>query len=338
MNTQNSAVRPAPFASRTLPTVLTSEHDGRGWSPIRQAPFEPLALTPFSRVLHYGQSVFEGLKAVRGVSGPALFRPRDHIARLNRSAERLCLPAVDEAELLAAVCELVGDARDAVPELPGSLYVRPVVFADDEGLTPDPAERCRLSVFMCPMSPLFGAGAQQRLVRLTTNPARIRSAPGGTGSVKFAGNYASAMLAKREAKAAGFDEVLWLDACERRFVEETGSMNVMFVIGDRLVTPPLRDTVLPGITRATLLWLARDLGIETEVRPLAIDSSEWRDVTEVFSAGTAAGTAPIGHVHHEGKVLFASPARGPICSLLTEAYVAVATGRRPSPDGWCQPC
>lgn len=319
------------FASVALPQMLSSYFDGSSWSEIVVEPFRDLAMSPFARVLHYGQSVFEGMKAVRGIDGVSVFRAREHLERLNRSADRLCMPSLDVEAVSRAIDELVGRFADAVPEYPGSLYVRPVVHCADEGLAPDPGERYRFLVLLAPIQPLFDSG---RLVRLTTCPGRIRSAPGGTGAAKCAGNYAGAMLAKREARSAGFDEVLWLDAVERRFVEETGSMNVMLVKDGCLVTPPAGDTVLPGMTRATLLWLAAQLGIEARVEPVPIDADAWSGVTEVFSSGTAAGTAPIGHVEHEGRVLFESDAQGPICSLLSEAYAATVTGRRPAPSGW----
>lgn len=333
-----ASAKPSSFASAALPLSLACEHDGRAWSALEVVPCAPLALTPFSRVLHYGQSVFEGLKATRSSSGPALFRPRCHLERFNRSAARLCIPPIDVDAAHAALVEFVAAHADSVPPPPAALYVRPFAYCTDEGLAPDPGAAYRFQVVFSPIAPLFSDGTGERMVRLTTDPLRSRAARGGTGWIKCAGNYAGTMLAKRAARAAGFDEVLWLDSATGRFVEETGSMNVMFVRQGRLITPPLQDTILPGITRATLLWLAQELDIPTEERALAIDSDEWRDVTEAFSAGTAAGTAPIGLIEHAGRALFRAEARGPVCALLSRAYAATVQGRRPAPEGWYVPC
>lgn len=326
------------FASAVLPTMLRSSYDGARWGPIDAVPYAALNLSPMSRVLHYGQSVFEGMKVVRGPHGPAIFRPRDHFERFKCSARRMCIPEVDVDALMEATMAIIATLGEAVPASPGFLYVRPFAFCADEGLAPDASVSYELRVLFLPVAPLFDSSATARLLRLTTNRSFTRAAPGGTGAVKTAANYASTMLPKRIAMEAGFDEVLWLDAREGRFVEETGSMNVLFVIDGVLVSPPVGDTVLPGVTRATLLALARDLDIPTQERPVAIDAVEWQRVTEVFGAGTAAGTAAVGWVEHEGRVLFERRSRGPICSVLSETYDAVLRGRIESPSEWHAIC
>ena len=280
--------------------------------------------------LHYGQSVFEGFKALRQVDGSvAIFRPEDHLLRLQRSARRMCIPEPPVESLLDAILELVGENECAVPEAPGFLYVRPLVFSDLPGLAPSPGAGYRLIVTVMPVAPLFGSEG----ARLTTVPDLIRAAPGGAGDCKCAANYAAAMYAKQLALDEGCDEVLWLDATERRWVEETGSMNLMYVRDDRLCTPPLTGTILPGITRATLLALAKELGVKSGERPLAIDEG-WAGVTEVFSSGTAAGTAHVREIVHNGEIRFHREAPGPIATALGEAYSGALTGTRPVPRGW----
>lgn len=303
--------------------------DGQ-WSAPTIVDSSDLELSPMATALHYGQSIFEGFKAVRQTDrSVAVFRPADHLARLVRSAERMCIPPYPVAPLLDAVLELVSECSDEVPEFPGFLYVRPLVFSDLPGLAPEPGEGYRLLVMVMPVAPLFGdAGA-----RLTTVPELIRAAPGGTGECKCAGNYAAAMLARSRAVAKGFDEVLWLDANDRRWVEETGSMNLMYVRDGALCTPPLGGTILPGITRASLLALARDAGIPTSVSPLAIDD-DWSKVTEVFSSGTAAGTAHVREIVHRGETLFRRETPGFVAQAVSAAYRGALTGSRLVPPGW----
>jgi branched-chain amino acid aminotransferase len=191
-----------------------------------------------------------------------------------------------------------------------------------------------LVVMLVPVPPLFhGTGG----VRLTTETKYVRAAPGGTGSAKCAGNYAGSLLAQREARLRGFDEVLWLDARERRWVEEAGGMNLMLVREGRLSTPPLSDTILPGITRDSLLALARARGVAVEERPISTDPADWRGVSEAFTSGTAAGTAHIRAIEHQGRVLFERAEPGPIALSLGSALDDLKFGRAPDPFGWRLP-
>jgi len=320
------------FGTRTTPHVLLQHFTAGSWGPAEIADIAPLALAPLTHALHYGASIFEGFKAHRQPDGTlALFRVRDHLRRLNRSAERMCLPGVDEEELCRGIVELV--RRDAVhaPAPPESLYVRPLLFADDAVLGYSTPSSITLVVTLVPVPVLFkGTGG----VRLRTETRYVRAAPGGTGSAKCAGNYAGALLAQREARAQGFDEVLWLDACERRWVEEAGGMNLMLVRAGKLSTPPLSDTILPGITRDSLLALARAAGIPAEERTISTAAEDWREVSEAFTAGTAAGTTHIREIVHEGRVLFARAASGPVARQLGERLERVKFGLEPDPFGW----
>lgn len=316
------------FGTRTTARVLVQRFARGAWGPAALEPAGPLALHPLTQVLHYGTSVFEGMKVHRQPDGSlALFRPRDHLARLNRSAARLCLPAIDVERTLAGLSELVRAEAAEVPAEPGSLYVRPLLVCEDIAVGYSTPESALFVTMLVPVNPLF------KEARLRTETEFVRAAPGGTGAAKCAGNYAGALVAQRQALAEGFSEVLWLDARERRWIEEAGGMNVMFVRKGVLTTPPLSDTILAGITRASLLTLAKDLGIPAEERPLAVDD-DWSEISEAFMSGTAAGTAHIKEIVHVGKTLFARPEPGPIATRLGPHLERLKFGHEPDPHGW----
>jgi branched-chain amino acid aminotransferase len=329
-----SAHRPA-FGSQLTPHLLRWEHVGGSWGEPRILASGRQSISPLLRALHYGQSIFEGLKAHRQADGSvALFRPRAHLERFNRSAERMCLPALDVERLLELLRELVALDAEHVPAPPDALYVRPLLHACDEDLSAGPGTRFTLQVLLAPV-PAFFAG--QSGLRLCTETRFVRAFPGGTGMVKCAGNYAASMLAQRRARAEGFDEVVWLDALERRYVEETGAMNLFLVKNGVLVTPPAGDTVLAGITRASLLELAADLAIPAREQRVPVDADAWRDVSEVFSSGTAVGCRPIRELVHEGRTLFRSDDPGPIQERLSHRLTDIKEGRASDPHGWRLP-
>jgi len=320
------------FGTRTTPHLLVQRFRAGAWEPQRIAPAAPLELAPLTHALHYGASIFEGFKAHRQPDGSlALFRVLDHLRRMNRSAERMCLPQVDVDALCRAIVELLRTDAAHAPEPPGALYVRPLLFADEAVLGYASPSSATLVVMAVPVAALFRGTAG---VRLRTETTSVRAAPGGTGSAKCAGNYAGALLAQRNARAAGFDEVLWLDARERRWIEEAGGMNVMLVRGGALSTPPLTDTILPGVTRDTLLVLGRDAGMRVEELPISTDPADWKDVSEAFCSGTAAGTAHIREIVHEGRTLFARPEPGPIAKQLGERFERIKLGLELDPHEW----
>lgn len=324
-------VRPG-FGTSTTPHMYVQRFAGGAWAPGRIEPSAPLVLGPLTHALHYGASIFEGFKAHRQPDGSsALFRPLAHLQRLNRSAARMCMPEIDPAALCASIAELVRTDVAHVPAPPDSLYVRPLSFADDGVLGYSTPTSVTLAVMLVPVTVLFKAAGG---VRVRTETRYVRAGPGGTGSAKCAGNYAGALLAQREARAAGFDEVLWLDARERRWLEEAGGMNLMLVRAGKLSTPPLSDTILAGITRDSLLALARAEGLEPEERPISTDPADWKDVSEAFTSGTAAGTAHIREIVHEGRVLFARPEPGPLARRLGERLERIKFGREADPFGW----
>src|SRR5690242_17393957 len=269
---------------------------GEGWYDARLTAYAPLQMDPSTAALHYAQSIFEGLKAYAQPDGSvAIFRPTSNAARFARSAKRLAMPPVPEDAFLAAVDTLVDADRDWVPTGPDqTLYIRPYQLAVEPFLGVRPAAEYLFLVIASPAGAYFSRGVHPVSVYLSED--YIRAAPGGTGDAKCAGNYAASLLAQEQAAEAGCDQVVWLDAMEKRYVEEMGGMNLFFVLGSgddaELVTPELTGTLLPGITRDSLITLARDLGYRVTERRFSVD--EWRagvaagTVTETFACGTAA--------------------------------------------------
>lgn len=337
----HSGVHAAPRSgvfSRTVFGGQLTEHcllqrfrEGRWSEPVIE-PSRRFELAQQTRALHYGQSIFEGFKAHRLPDGSvALFRPQPHLARLNRSSARMCLPSVDLEKTLSWVRALVARDRDAVPAAPDSLYVRPILFAADEDLIAGAGEDVTLAVMLSPVAPLCD-GVQG--LRLRTETRHVRAFPGGTGAVKAAGNYAAAMLAQRTATEEGYDDVVWLDAVQRAYVEESGAMNLFVVRKGAVLTAPAGDTVLPGVTRDTILRLAEDRGIPAREEPIPVDPDYWSEVTEVFTSGTGVGCVPIASIDHEGESLFERPEPGRLQPLLSKALMDAKEGRAPDVHGW----
>jgi branched-chain amino acid aminotransferase len=322
--------------------MLVAEYaDGR-WGEPELRPYGPLPTPPVPSALHYAQSAFEGFKVHRLVSsGPgqdrgkaAIFRIHDNHARFKRSAARLCMPEVPAELFVDGIVALVRLDRDWIPSREGSaLYVRPVLFGIDEELLVRPAARYRYIVLLCPVGPYF-AGA----VDLWAEERYVRAFPGGTGDIKPAGNYAGSLLAAREAQERGYHNVLWLDASEHRLIEECGVMNVFFVVDGAVVTPPLGGTILPGVTRDSVLTLARDLNLRVEERAIAID--ELFDlhaagrVTEAAGVGTAATVVPIGRIGWRDRHIRFEPKSPSVLERLRQELEAVRTGRKPDRHGW----
>ncbi len=329
-----------PFSSVFSDHMLVAEFaDGRWGEPVIQ-PYGAFLLPPNISALQYGISVFEGLKANRGPEGEVfLFRPRENAARLNRSAARLALPEVPEAMFLHGLRELIRIDQAWIPAGDaGSLYVRPCVFSIDESVRVKPAERCLFIIFTFPFGSYYSAP-----VDVLVTEQYVRAFAGGTGAVKPAGNYAPALIADREAQAAGCGTVMWLDGQEHRYVEECGVMNVFFVIEDgaarRVITPELSGTILPGVTRDSVLTLLCDMKVLAEERKIAIDEvvelHRAGRLMECFGTGTAATLSHIQRIRYRGEdlVLPAVEART-IGPAVRERLVAVATGRAPDTHGW----
>ncbi len=316
---------------------------GRGWTEATLTGYAPLQLDPSSAALHYAQSIFEGLKAYTQPDGSvSIFRPEQNAARMARSAVRMAMPPVPAEGFLAAVDALVDADRDWVPTGPDqTLYIRPYQLAVEPFLGVRPAAEYLFVVIASPAGAYFPRGVQPVSVYLSED--YIRAAPGGTGDVKCAGNYAASLLAQEQAIAAGCDQVVWLDATEKRYVEEMGGMNLFFVLGSgadaELVTPELTGTLLPGITRESLITVAREMGHRVTERRFTVE--EWRagvadgTVTETFACGTAAVITPVGEVKaRTGDFTVGDGTPGVLTMALRERLLDIQHGRVADDHGW----
>jgi branched-chain amino acid aminotransferase len=312
----------------------------RGWYDASLSAYQPLTLDPATSVLHYGQAIFEGLKAYHQPDGSvAVFRPEQNARRFQRSARRMAMAEVPEPLFLDAVSGLVKADRDWVPTKPGeALYLRPLEIAMDPFLGVRPAENYLFLLFASPAGAYFTGGVRPVTVWLSTE--YTRAAPGGTGEAKCAGNYAASLVAQAQAAEQGCDQVVWLDAIEHKYVEEMGGMNLYFVFADgRLVTPALTGTLLPGVTRDSILALGADMGLDVEER--LISTEEWEAgcadgaISEVFACGTAAVVTPVGSVKHaRGSFDVADGEPGAVTMKVREALLGIQHGTAPDPHGW----
>lgn len=315
--------------------LFQAEYQSGAWMGARLEPFGALTLSPFTLALHYGQSVFEGLKAFRRADGQVtIFRPDLHHQRLNRSLARLEMPPVPWALFRDALRHLVRLDHHWIPEAPdGALYLRPLVFASEARIGIKAADTYSLLVMAAP-----GREIYQHPLRMKVETDFIRAAPGGTGAAKCAGNYAGALHATQRARAEGFDQVLWTDAIEHEYIEESGTMNVMFVLGDTLVTPPLTDTILAGVTRDSLLTLARAADWPVEERSIGWPELEKAlragQRVEAFGVGTAAVVAPIASISIQGREYATYTGADARMHELRFQLEMIRAGLAPDPYGW----
>jgi branched-chain amino acid aminotransferase len=327
-----------PFGTVFSDHMLSAEFRDGHWSDSLIQPYGPISVVPNISALQYGISVFEGMKAHRSPGGrPLLFRPRENARRLQRSAARLAMPAVPESLFLDGLRELVRlDQAWIPPADAGALYIRPVLFSVDPSIRVKPADRYQFIIFTFPFGAYYSAP-----VDVMVSERYVRAFPGGTGDTKPAGNYAAALLADQEAHEAGFSSVLWLDGLERRYVEECGVMNVFFVLGENVVTPPLSGTILPGITRDSVITLLGDMGYRVKEDPLSIDelfrSYEKGELRECFGTGTAATVSHIRRIAFKDRTLELPPIeQRKIGPAVREKLIAVMTGREADEHGWVE--
>ncbi|MDO4565155.1 MAG: branched-chain amino acid aminotransferase [Clostridia bacterium] len=315
-------------------------NDKDGWHSPRVQPYGPLNIDPASPVLHYAQEIFEGLKAYRRTDGSiGLFRPRENAKRLNRSAERMCIPLIDEEIQLEAMRTIVEVEKDWVPHSEGtSLYLRPTVIAEGNTLGVHAADRYIYFIICSPSGAYYEHGLKP--VRIHIEPNYVRSVKGGTGGAKTGGNYACSLRAAEDAKKHGFDQVLWLDGKRNRYIEEVGAMNVMFMIDGKLITPQLSGSILAGITRDSVLQLARDKGIPVEERAISvyelIDAYKVGKLTEAFGTGTAAVISPIGELVFKDNVLNLGDSIGEVSQYMYDTLTGIQFGRLPDEHGWTE--
>jgi branched-chain amino acid aminotransferase len=313
-----------------------------GWHDGRVGPRKPFQMDPAAAVLQYAQQVFEGLKAYRGEGNRiVLFRPQENAKRLARSAERMAMPPLPTELFVAAIEELIRVDHQWIPAVDGgSLYLRPFIFATEVMLGVRPARAYTYCLIASPVGAYFSGGQKPITVWVSDY---ARAAQGGTGAAKCAANYAASLAAQAEAAANGCDQVVFLDAAEKKWIEELGGMNIFFVTRERkLITPPLSGTILAGITRDSIMTLAAEEGLPVEERAYAY--AQWRhdvesgDVTEVFACGTAAVVAPIGTVRSaEGEFTVGDGQVGPVTAKLHDRLVNIQRGVEPDRHGWIHP-
>ncbi len=321
--------------------MFLMEYRNGGWGGAKLLPFGPLPMLPSMSVLHYGQAVFEGLKAFRQRNGAvALFRPEKYYERFVRSCRRLAMPDISHEQFIGAAKAVVREDAGWVPQKRGhSLYLRPFVFASESFLGVRASREYTFMVIASPVGNYYKEGVKP--VRLTTSPMYIRAAKGGLGDVKTPANYAASLLAAEEAREQGFSQVIWLDAIERRYLEEVGAMNIFCVIGDELVTPPLEGTILPGVTRLSVLEMARAWGIKAVERRIAIDelfeARRKGELREVFGSGTAAVISPVGELRHGDTMLVVNGGEiGPLAQRLYDAITGIQYGEAEDTFGWME--
>ena len=312
---------------------------GKGWHDPRIVPYQNLQLDPIAMVLHYSQQVFEGLKAYRlPDGGVALFRPDRNISRMNASARRMVMPEVDPDLFLRAMKELILLERTWLPRAEGtSLYVRPTMIASEPALGVKPADQYLFYIVLCPVGAYYPEGFNPTRIYVTDRYAR--AAQGGVGEAKTAGNYAASIFASTEATKLGYTQVLWLDARERKYVEEVGTSNIFFLIKGELVTPPLGGTILPGITRDSVLHLARHWGVRVAERPITVDEvvagCKSGALEEMFASGTAAVISPVGEICYQGKDYTVGNGKtGELARRLYDEITGIQYGRKEDPFGW----
>lgn len=310
-----------------------------GWKNARVVPYQSLSLDPGASVLHYGQAIFEGMKAYRGVDGKIrLFRPEDNWRRMHASAERLCMNMIDLETFMEALKTLVRTDRDWVPTESGtSLYLRPTLIATESFLGVRPSESYTFFVIASPVGAYYGDKVEP--VKIWVERKYTRAAPGGVGAAKAAGNYAASLLAATQAKERGFNQVLWLDAAQRHFIEEVGTMNVFFRFENTVVTPALTGTILPGITRDSVIRLLHAKDIRVEERPLSLDEvldgAKSGRLKEVFGTGTAASVSPVGALGIDGRIVtIGNGDTGEISQMLYQTLNDIQYGKASDPFGW----
>lgn len=318
--------------------ALAEWDDVRGWTDPRVVPYANFSMDPASAVFHYGQEIFDGLKAFRTADGRVrLFRADRHCRRLADGAARLCMPAIDIKMMMDLLVALLRADREWVPSLPGtSLYIRPTLIATEPFLGVRPSKQYQFFIIASPVGPYQGAAFAP--AKIWVEDRYVRAAPGGLGAVKAGANYAASLLAAEEAKKRGFDQVLWTDP-EHRHLEEVGTMNMVVLIGDEVITPALDGTILGGVTRDSVLTLCREWGLRVSERRVTVDEllqaqGDGR-LREVFGCGTAAVITPVGQLGWKDRTLLINGGQaGELASRLLAAITDVQYGRAPDTRGW----
>jgi branched-chain amino acid aminotransferase len=339
--TQNSRLSQTDFSNLPFGRFFTdhmfvADYADGEWKNFEIVPYGEIGLSPAISSIHYGQAFFEGLKAYKHADGTVtIFRPEKNAARANKSAERLCMPTLPEETFVNAIAALVDLEREWIPTAPmHSLYLRPVMFATDPYLGVTPSKTYKFVVLACPVGPYFS-----KPLRVKFETHYTRAAEGGFGYAKAAGNYGGSMLPFKKAAEEGFDQIIWTDAKEHLYAEEMGAANVMFMLDGKLITPSTRDTILDGVTRDTVLALARNWGVPVEERRVSIaeivEGAKTGKLTDAFGAGTAATIAPVGEFHYDGvDYKLSDPTTREFSQKVLKTLDAIRYGNAPDEFGW----
>jgi branched-chain amino acid aminotransferase len=320
---------------------MMNYQEGKGWHSPRITPYAPFTLDPATCVLHYGQAIFDGLKAFRGRDGHIrLFRLGDHARRLNTSAHYLCIPEIDPAMVEESIRALVEVDQRWVPSMAGtSMYIRPTVIATETFLGVHPSSSYLYYVIVGPVGAYYKEGMNP--VRILASDTHVRAVRGGLGAAKTMANYAASLYGAEEAQKAGYTQVLWLDGVENRYLDEVGTMNIMLKIGDEVLTPPLNGAILDGITRRSVLTLLRDWGLRVSERPIAIEeviAAARVGTLEMWGTGTAAVISPVGELGYKGERYVINDGKtGALTQKLYDTIVGIQYGTAPDPHGWARP-
>jgi len=312
--------------------------EGKGWHSGRVIPYQNISLDPAAKVFHYGQTVFEGMKAYRTDDGIKLFRPKKNFERLNKSNARLSIPHIDEELAYEGLMELLNVDRDWVPAAEGtSLYIRPFIIATEPALGVNPSLNYMFMIIMSPVGAYYEEGVNP--VKIHVESHFVRAVAGGVGEAKTAGNYAAGLNAQEEAKERGYSQVLWLDGVHRKYIEEVGSMNVFFKLNGKVITPMLNGSILDGITRNSVITLLKHWGVPVEERRISIDelieAHHSGNLEEAFGTGTAAVISPIGELsYHNEKFVINEGKTGELSAKIYDTITGIQKGKVEDPFGW----
>ncbi|MDR2162689.1 MAG: branched-chain amino acid aminotransferase [Clostridiales Family XIII bacterium] len=341
--TQNPKAKPDPvslgFGDVFTDHMFIMDYDeGEGWHDARIVPYAPICLDPAASVLHYAQEMFEGMKTYKSVDGLKLFRPDMNAKRTAQTNDRLCIPHVDEGFYVDAIRALIDVDRDWVPGREGtSLYIRPFIIATEPFLGVRPSGSYKFIIILSPVGPYYKEGLAP--TRIFVEDEYTRAAPGGTGCAKVGGNYAASLKSQMKAHSLGFTQVLWLDGVERKYVEEIGTSNAFFVMGGEVWTAPLDGTILPGITRDSVITLLRDWGVLVREERFTIEevfaAHDSGRLSEIFASGTAAVISPVGELRWKGRgITVGGGSIGELSQRLYDTITGIQSGRLPDTHGW----
>jgi len=333
---QSTPIEQAPFGKYFSDHMLEADCIHGEWTNVSIRPYQPLMIAPSNAAIHYGQSIFEGIKAYRHENGDAfIFRPYDNYRRFNVSADRMQMPEVPEWIFIEGMRMLLEVDKDWIPRFPDhSLYIRPFMFASDEVIGVKPSDTYKFMIILSPTGPYYAAP-----MKINVEEHYVRAVPGGIGFAKAAGNYAAAMYATAQAKKKGYDQVLWMDAIEHKYVQECGTMNVFFIIGNKVITPDLTEgTILAGVTRDSAMVVLKDMGYSVEERPLGIDeilqAFDNGELKEVFGTGTAATISLIRELRYKEKNMVFNTDSWTITPELKRRITAIREGHSTDTYGW----